>query len=51
MLLIIKTSSAYSLTKDSLPFGKSFMKSWKSKGPKTEPCGTPERIVDGALNL
>ena len=51
MLLIVNTSSAYSLTKDSMPLGKSFMKSWKSKGPKTESCGTPERTVDGVLKL
>ena len=51
MLLIIKTSSAYSLTKDSMPLGKSYMNSWKSKVPSMELCGNQEITVDGALNL
>jgi len=36
------SSAAYSLMVENILVGKSFMQNKKSKGPKTEPWGTPE---------
>ena len=38
-------SSANILHIDFEPTGRSFMKIKNNKGPKTEPCGTPARIL------
>ena len=39
-------SSANNFAKDSKLPGRSFMYTKKSKGPSTEPCGTPARTGD-----
>ena len=42
IMIIIKQSSAKSLTLEDTIDGRSFMCKRKSIGPKTVPCGTPE---------
>ena len=38
-------SSANKSVKNSVALGRSLMKIKNSKGPRTEPCGTPQIIV------
>ena len=40
-------SSAKSLTVDRMPLAISFMYKRNSVGPKTEPCGTPDKTLRG----
>ena len=45
------TSSAYNLTLDKMPVGKSFMKYKNNNRARMVPCGTPDVTWVASLNL